>query len=118
MIDTIFLADKNYVFGLESGVGVNSTPWKQLTVETKDRSLADKYVVDIRLITEMPEYNGTPVENKVTAIKINFHGYSNINIDEQTVTEYIQTLNEAVQFAEKVQCWFKDMGLDIPFINK
>ena len=115
-MENILLQDKNYEFGIESGVGVRNTPWKGLVVRTKDGSNADKYVIDIRLNHDMQDFNGTPVVYNTRSIEVNFHGYS--NREGQTVTEYIQTLNEAVAFAEKVQVYIRNMGVEIPFVNK
>ena len=112
----ILLQDKNYEFGIESGVGIKNTPWKRLAVRAKDDSNADKYVIDIRLNHDMPDFNETPVVYNLTSIEVNFHGYS--NREGQTVAECIQTLNEAVAFAEKVQAYIRNMGVEISFVNK
>lgn len=117
-MDSIIFEDKNFEFGIESGVGVRETPWKSFAVKSKRYSNAEKYAVRVYLEQSYEEFRGTPVEFEVMEIGVNFHGCSSIDVQTQTVSEYIQTLNEAVAFAERVQGYFESKGMKVPFTNK
>lgn len=118
MMKQILLQDQNYQFGIAEGIGIENTPWKQFDVFIIPNSNADKYVVNIKFKTDMPDFNGQPVEYQIFEIEVDYFGY-NTNKDGQTVTEYIETLKAAEEFVEKIQKWFREnKNLDIPFINK
>lgn len=118
MKNEIFLSDKNYEFGIFEGIGINNTPWKTYKVFTIPSSNAYKYCISIEFDKNKPDFNGEPVEYEIYSVKVNYLGY-NTNTENQTVTEYIETLKQSVEFCEKIKEWFKiNKNLNIPFVNK
>lgn len=85
-----------------SGVGVEDTPWKGLVV--KSNGLADKHVVQVRLKSNFPEYNGQPVTYKYLGTEV-AHGMRNSMDTLDETAEYIEVLESALKFAHEVEDW-------------
>ena len=118
MMKQILLQDQNFQFGISEGIGVENTPWKKFDVFAIPNSNADKYCIRIDFNTSFEIFKGEPVEYKVYSVVINYHGYKCDN-EGETVTEYIETLKQSIEFCEKIQKWFKEnKNMDLPFINK
>lgn len=98
----IFLKDQNYQFGISEGIGINNTPWKKFDVFVNPDSNADKYCVRISFNEDFEKFEGKPIEYKVNNIEVNYKGYR-CNNEDETVTEYIETLKQSIEFCEKIQ---------------
>lgn len=118
MMKQILLQDQNFQFGIAEGIGIENTPWKKFDVFTIPNSNADKYVVAIKFDEPMMMFESKPIEYPVYGIRIDYKGYR-CNSEDETVTEYIETLKQSIEFCEKIQKWFREnKNLDIPFENK
>lgn len=102
--ETIF-EDENFDFVRTHGVGVENTPWTGLAVVTKPGSLAKKHVVEIRLNSiGSPDFNGEPVDYKYSDTYV-AHGMRNEIDTLDDTAEYIGVLEDALDFAERVNVW-------------
>lgn len=107
--DVIFETE-SFIFRRTHGVGVNNTPWTGLNVVSQ--GLADKYAVEIRLTTVgNPEFDGTPVnftyldDGTYVAYGLPCSGYSR---RLSGTIEFIHVLEDAVDFAERVNHWLQE----------
>lgn len=92
-------SDGNFILYRVEGVGRNDTPYSDLEVVSE--GLADKHVIEIRLESTMPRFEGKPVQYKYYGSYIS-HGMR-MNSDTLAETEeYIKVLQEAVDFAHQV----------------
>ena len=97
--ETIF-EDEYFDFVETHGIGVNDTPWSGLAVVSK--GLAVKHVVEIRLNSKgMPEYNGDPIEYEYKDAYVTHGMRATMDTLEET-EEYIEVLEDAVDFARRV----------------
>lgn len=101
--DVIF-EDENFVFQSDSGVGMNSTPWEGLVVESK--GLAYKHVVDIRLTSTYADFNGEPVVYKYRDVYV-AHGMRTTSDSLDETLECAKVLEDAVDFAHRVIDWIR-----------
>lgn len=104
--DRPILSSENFELVKKSGVGMNRTPWTGLEVVSK--GLAKKHVIKIELNTDMPPaFDGEPVEFKYTEAYVThgmrMHGHDTL---EET-REFIAVLDEAVDFAERINEYLK-----------
>ena len=58
----VIFSNSNFVFFMYSGTGVNNTPFESLRVASIGD--ADKYVVEVRLNSDMLVFTGEPVQYK------------------------------------------------------
>ena len=101
----VIFEDKNFALIEERGVGINDTPWTGLEVKTKDGSLAEKHVVEIRLNTiGRSDFNGTPVVREYSDAYV-AHGMRGSSDSLKETMEYIDVLEDAVDFAVQVNDW-------------
>lgn len=108
--DMIF-EDENYIFKKEHGTGVNDTPYYGLAVREKDGSLADKHTVQVRLSSNYPRFEGTPVGITYRGAYV-AHGMRGVTDTWDDTEEYIEVLQDALDFAKKVTQWIRDNGYD------
>lgn len=104
--DEVVFEDEDFVLRKVSGVGVNDTPWTGLNVES--RGLAEKHCVEVRLQTKnYPIFDGKPVEY---AYKFAYvaHGMRMKTDTLDETREYIAVLDEAVNFAERVNTYLQN----------
>lgn len=102
--ETIF-EDENFDFVRTHGIGRNDTPWTGLAVVTKEGTPAKKHVVEIRLNYKGdPEFDGTPVEYKYSGCQVAHGMRSQIDTLDDTA-EYIEVLEDALDFAYRVNDW-------------
>lgn len=100
--DVIF-EDENFEFVRTQGVGINHTPWTGLAVVSK--GLAKKHVVEIRLESRgWYDYDGTPVEFTYSGVEV-AHGMRSTRDTLDETVEYIEVLEDALDFAYRVQDW-------------
>lgn len=91
-------------------VGIHNTPYAKLYVE--GRGLAVKYVVEIRLSSaNFPDFDGKPVTyvynpNSDSCISI-AHGMRGTMETLDETAEYVEVLNEALDFADKILLWLR-----------
>lgn len=84
----------------EEGIGMNDTPWKGL--EVRSYGPAEKHVVQIRLErANHPDFNGEPVEYQYRDAEV-AHGMRMQKDTLEDTREYIEVLEEAVDFAEDI----------------
>ena len=100
--DTIF-EDKYFALVSQSGVGINNTPYTNLEVKSKD--LASKHVVEIRLnTTQWEDFTGEPVRYTYKDCYI-AHGMRSVTDTLDETAEYIEVLEDALNFADKVNAY-------------
>ena len=92
----------NFVLITREGVGMNDTPWKELKILSED--LASKHIIEIRLDSNsgIPNYVGKPVQLTYSDVSI-AHG---MRMERDTLAdtkEYIEVLEEALDFAARVK---------------
>lgn len=105
--DVIF-EDEYFEFIRTQGIGIDNTPWTGLAVLSK--GLADKHVVEIRLNRKgFPDMDGNPVEYKYTNSYI-AHGMRSSSDTLEETEEYIDVLEDAVDFARKIDSWLYNNG--------
>jgi len=107
---TIF-EDENYIFKKEHGIGVNDTPYYGLAVKAKNGSPADKHVVQVRLNSDFPRYEGAPVGITYQGAYV-AHGMRSSTDTWDDTQEYIEVLQDSLDFAKKVTQWIKHNGYD------
>lgn len=103
----VIFEDEMFAFVKDSGVGVKDTPWEGLEVISK--GLAEKHVVSIRLNTKgNPRFEGEPIkfEYKDCYISHGMRGRAD-TLDE--TAEYIDVLEDALDFANRVNEWLWNM---------
>ena len=97
----VIFEDENFEVRKEYGVGIDDTPFISVYVLTKPRSLAKKHVVEVRLDTAggFPNYryNGAYVA----------HGMRMTSDTLDETREYIAVLEDAIDFAERVDAWLQ-----------
>lgn len=104
--DPVIFEDEMFTFKEKSGVGINNTPYTGLAVASK--GLAEKHVVDIRLNRKgWQEFNGEPVHYKYTGAEVAHGMRSRADTLEET-REYIDVLEDALDFAIRVNNWILD----------
>lgn len=108
---TIIMNSKNGNFTLckREGVGINDTPYTQL--EVLSNGDAEKYVVEIRLNSDMPSYDGKPVKFSHSDCHISY-GLRNIILSDSDIKEFINVLNEALEFETKIRDYIETVGND------
>ena len=105
--ETIF-EDENFDFVRTHGIGMQDTPWTGLAVVTKPGSLAKKHVVEIRLNSiGNPDFNGEPVNYQYKDAYV-AHGMRGEADTLDDTAEYIDVLEDALDFAYRVNNWIFD----------
>ena len=99
------LTSKNFELITRKGVGIENTPWIGLEVVSK--GTAAKHVVEIRLHSDFPDFNGQPVQYKYRDPYVS-HGMRMKNDSLKETLEYIDVLKEAVKFSEKIEKWMDE----------
>lgn len=89
------------------GVGMNNTPYTALAV--KSSGLAEKHVVEIRLSSDFPDFNGDPVKYSYYGVEV-AHGMRSVMDTLEDTQEYIDVLQSALSFAYKVEDYIADNG--------
>ena len=100
-MNNVLLTSSNGNFYLyhRSGISLNNTPIEELRVQSLD--LADKYVVEIRLESDYPDFDGKP--KKIVYHNVYIARGTRSSQDTLVETkEYIELLNEAVDFVERI----------------
>ena len=88
-----------------SGVGINDTPYKALDVASIGD--ADKYVVDVRLNSNMPVFTGEPVRYKYKDAVVSY-GLSSRQYTLEDTKNLISILQDAIEFAERINDWLSE----------
>ena len=102
--ETIF-EDENFEFTRTRGVSINDTPWEGLAVITKEGTPAKKHVIEIRLNgSNFPDFNGEPVKYTYKDAYVAHGMRTRIDTLDETA-EYIEALEDALDFAYKVNDW-------------
>lgn len=96
------LTSKNFELIKKSGLGIENTPWTGLEVESKN--IAKKHVVEVRLKSDFPDFEGKPVQYKYSRAYV-VHGMRMKEDSLKETLEYIDVLKEAVKFSEKIEKW-------------
>lgn len=91
----------------ESSVGIRNTPWTGLRV--KSSKAAERFVVEVRLMSTGGKFDGTPVEYKYYNAYVS-HGMSGQHENLEDTEEYIKVLQSAVKFARECEQWIEDNG--------
>ena len=107
---------KNDHFGLfkEWGISIDGKiAWQDMVVKCYRDSRLYKYAVDIRIKGLSQGGVDGPAKYVPEEVEVNFHGYTNIEENQQTVSEYIEALYEADNFAQMVADYLK-----VPYGNK
>lgn len=99
----VIFEDDMFTFRKESGIGVNNTPWEGLKVDSK--GLAEKHVVEVRLNTKgSPAFDGEPVKFQYKDAYVS-HGMRERMDTLDDTRDYIDVLENALVFAERVNDW-------------
>lgn len=99
--EIIFSTD-NFVLLSNEGIGANDTPYKELRVVS--RGIAEKHVVEVRLDSTNEKIQGDSIQFKYFGAYVS-HGMRMRQDSLSETREYIQVLEEAVSFAEKINSW-------------
>ena len=100
--------DENFVFSKTSGIGMNNTPWQGLEVDTKPGSIAQKHVVEVRLnFRRKGDFDGNLVIYYYTDAYV-AHGSRMTQDSLKDTEEYIEVLQDAVDFAYRVNQWLHE----------
>lgn len=103
--NNVIFEDEYFTFTKARGIGMNDTPWYGLTVKTKEGTPAKKHVVEIRLNSMgMPDYNGEPITYQYSDAYV-AHGMRQTMDTLEDTEEYIDVLEDAVDFARRVNEW-------------
>lgn len=105
---------KNFKFYLISSKGIRNTPYTKPIIESVGD--AKRYVLDIEFEFSDYEFEGRPINYIPKAIRINYHGY-NMNSSSESVEEYINLLESAIDFASRVVDYYKDYGINVECLN-
>ena len=101
--DLTIFEDEYFDFVKTHGIGIQDTPWTGL--EVKSKGLAKKHVVEIRLnVSRRPHFNGDPEEYRYSDCYIS-HGMRSVADTLDETAEYIEVLEDALDFAERVNEW-------------
>ena len=106
----VIFEDEYFQFIRKSGVGMKNTPWSGLAVVSK--GLANKHVVEIRLNTKsrgIATFDGTPVNYEYKDCYI-AHGMRSVSDTLDETAEYIDVLEDALDFAARVNSWLYNNG--------
>lgn len=108
----IIFEDENFVFAKVLGVGRNDTPYEGLEIITKKNSLAYKHVVEVRLnLSNSPRFEGSPVKCTYSDAYV-VHGTRGTMDTLEETAEYIDVLEDALDFANRVNAWLWNEGID------
>lgn len=104
--NNVIFEDEYFELRKDSGVGMNDTKWEGLKVVSKGAAV--DYVVQIRLASKNADFDGTPVkyeyfDSPATVV----HGMSLRNETLEDTEEYISILEDAVDFAYRVNDWIR-----------
>ena len=104
----IIFQDENFIFKRTRGVGMNNTPWTGLAVVSI--GAAEKHVVEVRLKSMSRDtFDGKPVEFKYYDDGAYVVHGTRMDWDSLDDTiEYIHVLEDAVDFARKVNQWLQE----------
>lgn len=102
----IIFEDEYFDFVRTSGIGMQNTPWTGLSVISK--GLAEKHVVEIRLNPlGWVDFVGDPVDRKYKDAYV-AHGMRTRSDTLDETIEYIEVLEDAVEFATAVNEWLAE----------
>lgn len=93
--------DNNFILILKEGTTIDDTPYKRLDV--KSQGLADKHVVEIRLLHE--DYYS--LNQKYSGVYIS-HGMRMKSDSLSETAEYIKVLEEALDFAYRINSYLEN----------
>ena len=99
MKETIF-TQGDFTLVKESGIGVSDTPYEELRVISE--GAAEKHVVEVRLESDYQPFNGQPVKYKYYGVEV-AHGMRTKRDSLADTAEYIQVLQDALDFAKLVE---------------
>ena len=108
IVDRPILSSDSFELVKASGIGTHETPWTGLKVISK--GLAKKHAVEIKLNTGRDKwyiFDGTPIDFKYTDAYVS-HGMRMKTDTLDETREYIAVLDEAVNFAERVNAYLKN----------
>lgn len=104
MRETIF-SNSNFIFFKYSGIGVNDTPFESLSVASIGD--ADKYVIEVRLNTDIQAFTGKPVQYKYHDAVVSY-GLQSRQYTLDDTKNFINILQDAVEFAERINQWLSE----------
>lgn len=104
MLEGIF-TQGDFTLVKESGVGMNNTPWEGLKVISE--GAADKHVVEVRLVSDYQAYDGKPIKRRYEEVYVS-HGMRSQSDSFADTAEYIQVLQDALEFAKRVDRYIHD----------
>lgn len=105
----IIFTQGDFTLVKESGIGVSDTPYEELRVISE--GAAEKHVVEVRLESDYKAFNGQPVKYKYYGVEI-AHGMRTSRDSLADTAEYIQVLQDALDFAKLVEKYIHDNGWD------
>lgn len=106
--NNIIFEDEYFTFTKTQRIGMNDTPLYGLTVKTKEGSPAYKHAVEIRLnprgTSHYRDFNGEPITFQYSDTYV-AHGMRSTMDTLDDTEEYIDVLEDAVDFARRVNEW-------------
>lgn len=110
MLNLIF-SEGDFALYKKEDIGCHDTHFEGLEVKSSDN--AAKYVVEVQLFSDSPRFDGTPVKYRYdterTAV---VHGMRSRSESLAETAEYIEVLQAAIAFANRVNKWIVDNGWD------
>ena len=101
----VIFSNSNFVFFMYSGVGINDTPFESLRVASIGD--ADKYVVEVRLNSNMLVFTGEPVCYKYKDAIVSY-GLSSRQYTLEDTKNLINILQDVVEYAERINSWLSE----------
>ena len=101
----VIFSNSNFVFFMYSGTGVNDTPFESLSVASIGD--ADKYVIEVRLNTDIQAFTGKPVQYKYKDVVVSY-GLQSRQYTLDDTKNFINILQDAIEFAERINTWLSE----------
>lgn len=102
----VILQNDNFMLVMYEGTGMYDTPYARL--EVRSRGKADEQAVSIGMRGNMPKFDGTPVQYKYHSDAYVSYGLNNRTPSRKDIEDLIEVLQDAINFADRVNAWLND----------
>lgn len=105
------MTSSNGNFTLCKKIGIGRADTEYTTLEVVSSGDADKYVVEIRFNSNSPSFEGKPVKYEIRDCYISY-GYRLASNTDQDIKTFIEVLNEALEFENRIKDYINSVGND------
>lgn len=102
----VIMQNDNFMFIMYEGTGMQDTPYACLEVRSIGK--ADEQAVHIGMHGNMPKFDGTPVQYKYHDDACVTYGLNNRIPSRKDIEDFIEVLQDAINFADRVNAWLND----------